>query len=63
MAFKGARSLMEIEKLADGNPLLSVESMVNEFESRSLFIKTLTMDDLHLDGSKMWRSWLTDESL
>ncbi|MGO9481819.1 MAG: electron transfer flavoprotein subunit beta/FixA family protein [Candidatus Kryptoniota bacterium] len=52
MAFKGARSLMEIEKLADGNPLLSVESMVNEFESRSLFIKTLTMDDLHLDGAR-----------
>jgi electron transfer flavoprotein beta subunit len=52
MAFKGARSLMEIEKLADGNPLLSVESLVNEYESRSLFIKTLTMDDLHLEAGR-----------
>jgi electron transfer flavoprotein beta subunit len=52
MAFKGARSLMEIEKLADGNSLLSVESLVHEHESRSLFIKTLTMDDLHLEATR-----------
>ncbi len=52
MAFKAARSLMEIEKLADGNPLLSVEALVHEHESRSLFIKTLTMDDLHLETTR-----------
>jgi electron transfer flavoprotein beta subunit len=48
MAFKGARSLLELESMADGNPLLSVEDLVHEYESRSLFIPTLTMDDLHL---------------
>ncbi len=49
MTYKGARSLMEIEKLVEGNSLLSVDALVHEYESRSLFIKTLTMDDLHLD--------------
>ncbi len=52
MAFKGARSLLEIEKLVDGNPLLSVEALVHEYESRSLLIETLTMDDLHLDPAR-----------
>ncbi len=52
MAFKGARSLLELEKLAEGNSLLSVESLVNEYESRSLLIETMTMDDLHLDAMR-----------
>ena len=52
MAFKGARSLMEIEKLAEGNSLLNVDTLVHEYESRSLFIKTLTMDDLRLDPAR-----------
>ena len=49
MAFKGAHSLMEIEKMAEGNSLLYVDTLVQEYESRSLFIKTLTMDDLKLE--------------
>jgi electron transfer flavoprotein beta subunit len=52
MAFKGAHSLMEIEKMAEGNSLLSVDALVHEYESRSLFIKTLTMDDLHLAADR-----------
>ncbi|MCX6137244.1 MAG: electron transfer flavoprotein subunit beta/FixA family protein [Ignavibacteriales bacterium] len=52
MAFKGAKSLMEIEKLAEGNSLLYVDQMVHEFESRSLFIRTLTMDDLKLEPER-----------
>jgi electron transfer flavoprotein beta subunit len=50
MAYKGARSLMEIEKLVEGNSLLSTDTLVHEYESRSLFIRTLTMDDLKLDS-------------
>ncbi len=50
MAYKGARSLMEIEKLVEGNSLLSTDTLVHEYESRSLFIRTLTMDDLKLDA-------------
>jgi electron transfer flavoprotein beta subunit len=52
MAFKGAKSLMEIEKMAEGNSLLYVDQLVNEFESRKLFIRTLTMDDLKLEADR-----------
>ena len=52
MAFKGAHSLMEIEKLAEGNSLLYVDTLVHEYESRQLFIKTLTMDDLKLETER-----------
>jgi electron transfer flavoprotein beta subunit len=52
MTFKSAKSLMEIEKIAEGNPLLYVDQMVQEFESRSLFIRTLTMDDLKLEAER-----------
>jgi electron transfer flavoprotein beta subunit len=52
MSHKGAKSLMEIEKMAEGNSLLYVDQLVHEFESRGLFIKTLTMDDLKLDPER-----------
>lgn len=52
MAFKGAKSLMDLEKLAEGNPLLYVDNLLHEFTTRSLFIPTLTMDDLKLDTDK-----------
>ena len=52
MAFKGAKSLMELEKLAEGNSLLYIDALVHEYESRSLFIRTLTMDDLKLDADR-----------
>ncbi len=49
MAYKGAKSLLELEKLAEGNSLLYVDQLVHEYESRSLFIPTLTTDDLAVD--------------
>lgn len=52
MSHKGAKSLMEIEKMAEGNSLLYVDQLVHEYESRELFIKTLTMDDLKLDPER-----------
>ncbi len=52
MAFKGAKSLMELEKLAEGNSLLYADALVHEYESRSLFIRTLTMDDLQLEADR-----------
>jgi electron transfer flavoprotein beta subunit len=52
MMYKGAKSLMEIEKMAEGNSLLYVDQLVHEHESRSLFITTLTMDDLKLDPDR-----------
>ena len=52
MAFKGAKSLMEIEKMAEGNSLLYVDQLRHEYESRQLFIRTLTMDDLKLEADR-----------
>jgi electron transfer flavoprotein beta subunit len=52
MAFKGAKSLMEIEKMAEGNSLLYVDQLRHEYEGRQLFIRTLTMDDLKLDADR-----------
>ena len=52
MAFKGAKSLLELEKMAEGNSLLYIDKLVHEFQSRSMFIPTLTMDDLQLDPAR-----------
>jgi len=52
MAFKGAKSLMEIEKMAEGNSLLYVDQLRHDYEERQLFIRTLTMDDLKLDADR-----------
>jgi len=52
MAFKNARSLVELEKMVDGNSLLYIDDLKDEYISKSLFIETLTMDELKLDASR-----------
>jgi electron transfer flavoprotein beta subunit len=52
MAYKGAKSLLELEKLAEGNSLLYIDKLVYEYTSRSLFIPTLTAEDLHIDAAR-----------
>ncbi len=52
MAFKGAKSLLELEKMAEGNSLLYIDKLMYEYKSRSLFIPTLTADDLHIDVAR-----------
>ena len=52
MAFKGAKSLMDLEKLAEENSLLYIDKLTHEYEERGLYIKTLTMDDLKLDDQR-----------
>jgi electron transfer flavoprotein beta subunit len=52
MAFKNAKSLMDLEKLTEENSLLYIDDLVHEYEERGLLIKTLTMDDLELDPSR-----------
>jgi electron transfer flavoprotein beta subunit len=49
MAYKGAKSLLELEKLVEGNSLLYIDKLVHEYRSRALFLPTLTADDLHID--------------
>jgi electron transfer flavoprotein beta subunit len=52
MAYKGAKSLIELEKLAEGNSLLYTDTLVYEYKSRSLLIPTLTADDLHINVAR-----------
>lgn len=49
MAYKNAKTLSELEKLTEGNSLLYIDQLKDEYESRGLYIKTFTMDDLKLD--------------
>ena len=52
MAYKGAKSLMDLEKVVEGNSLLYIDKLVDEYKSRALYIPTLTMDDLQLDNDR-----------
>lgn len=52
MAYKGAKSLSELEKLTEGNSLLYIDSLVHEYQGRGLFINTLTADDLSVEQER-----------
>ncbi|AGA89299.1 electron transfer flavoprotein, beta subunit [Thioflavicoccus mobilis 8321] len=49
MAFKNARTLMELEKMAEANSLLYIDQLKEEYLSKGLFIQTMTADDLDVD--------------
>ncbi len=49
MAYKNARTLMEIEKLAEANSLLYVDQLKEEYMAKKLFIPTMTTDDLDVE--------------
>lgn len=52
MAYKNALTLMELEKLVEGNSLLVAENLKEEYESKGLFIPTFTMDDLDVEPER-----------
>ncbi len=52
MAFKNALTLMELEKLVEGNSLLVADNLKEEYENKGLFIPTLTMDDLDVEPER-----------
>ena len=52
MAFKNAMTLMELEKLAEGNSLLVAETLKEEYENKGLYIPTLTMNDLDVEPER-----------
>ncbi len=52
MAYKNARSLVELEKMVEGNSLLYIEDLKDEYISKSLFIETLTMDELSVEADR-----------
>ncbi|MCE1189851.1 MAG: electron transfer flavoprotein subunit beta/FixA family protein [Ignavibacteria bacterium] len=49
MAYKNAKTLMELEKLTEGNSLLYIDQLKEEYITKNLYINTLTMDDLQLE--------------
>ncbi|NOX88420.1 MAG: electron transfer flavoprotein subunit beta/FixA family protein [Calditrichaeota bacterium] len=52
MAYKNACTLLELEKMVESNSLLYVDTLKEEYESKGLFIPTLTMDDLDVDPAR-----------
>ena len=52
MAYKNAKTLMELEKMAEGNSLLYTDQLKEEYILKHLYINTLTMDDLKLDTDR-----------
>ncbi len=52
MAFKGAKTLTELEKLTEGNSLLYIDTLKHEYEERGLFIPTFSADDLKVDETR-----------
>ncbi|MFA7360413.1 MAG: electron transfer flavoprotein subunit beta/FixA family protein [Candidatus Kapaibacterium sp.] len=52
MAYKGAKTLTELEKLTEGNSLLYIDTLRHEYEERGLFIPTFSADDLKVDETR-----------
>jgi electron transfer flavoprotein beta subunit len=52
MAYKNAKTLMELEKLSEENSLLYIDQLKDEYITKNLYINTLTMDDLQLDAER-----------
>lgn len=53
MAKKNAKSLIDLEKINDGYSGITVEDLVEKYTAKNLFIKTLTMNELQLDESRL----------
>ena len=52
MTYKNAKSIVDLEKVVDGNSLLYIDKLVHEYKEKSLLINTLTTDDLDVDAER-----------
>jgi electron transfer flavoprotein beta subunit len=52
MAYKNARTLVELEKMTEANSLLYIDQLMEEYVSKNLFIPTLTTDDLDVEAKR-----------
>jgi electron transfer flavoprotein beta subunit len=52
MAYKNAKTLLELEKITEGNSLVYIDQLKEEYISKNLYIHTLTMDDLKIDPER-----------
>ena len=53
MAYKNARTLMELEKMVEGNSLLYTDTLKEEYVNKNLFIPTLTTADLDVEMERI----------
>lgn len=53
MRCKNAKSLLDLEKMTEGNSLLYIDDLLQEYRDKNLYIETITMDDLKLDTSRI----------
>lgn len=49
MQYKAAKSLMELEKFVEENSLLYIDTLREDYETKKLYLPTLTTDDLDVD--------------
>ena len=49
MAYKNAKTLSELEQMTADNTLLYIDTLLDEYKAKKLYIPTLTMDDLQLE--------------
>jgi electron transfer flavoprotein beta subunit len=52
MACKNAKTLFELEKMAEENSLLYLDKLTEEFRAKRLFIETFTADDLNVEPER-----------
>ncbi|MGE5807169.1 MAG: electron transfer flavoprotein subunit beta/FixA family protein [Ignavibacteria bacterium] len=52
MAYKNSKTLLELEKITEGNSLLYIDQLKEEYISKGLYIHTLTFDDLKLEEKR-----------
>jgi electron transfer flavoprotein beta subunit len=52
LACKNARSLLDLQRLADENSLLYMDQLVHDTKQKNLFIETFTADDLDVDPER-----------
>lgn len=52
MAYKNAKSLLELERITESNSLLNVADLTEEHISEGLYITTFTMDDLDVEPER-----------
>ena len=46
MTYKNAKTLLDLEKMCNDNPLLYLDELVVEYKDKNLYITTITCDDL-----------------
>ncbi|MEJ2543050.1 MAG: electron transfer flavoprotein beta subunit/FixA family protein, partial [Calditrichaceae bacterium] len=52
MAYKNAKTLAELEQMTADNSLLYIDTLLDEYKAKKLYIQTYTMDDLKIEQAR-----------